>query len=66
MTASSFWSRSRYPGGGEYLFSEKYEIKVRDWDRPGNIKPYIGELNRIRRENPALQQTLNLNFLAGR
>jgi len=51
------------PGGGECLFSEKYEIKVRDWDRPGNIKPYIGELNRIRRENPALQQTLDLNFL---
>jgi len=52
------------PGCGEYRFSEKYEIKVWDWDRPGNIKPYIGELNRIRRENPALQQTLNLNFLA--
>ena len=51
------------PGSGEYLFSEKYEIKVRDWDRPGNIKPYIGELNRIRRENPALQQTLDVNFL---
>lgn len=51
------------PGGGEYPFSGKYEIKVRDWDGPDNIKPYIGALNRIRRENPALQQTLNLNFL---
>ncbi len=34
------------PGKEEYLDSEKYEIKVRDWDKPGNIKPYIGDLNR--------------------
>jgi len=51
------------PGREEYLDSEKYEIKMRNWDKPGNIKPYIGELNRIRRENPALQQTDNLSFL---
>ena len=51
------------PGGEEYLNSEKYEIRVRDWDRPGNIKPYIRELNRIRHENKALQQTEDLRFL---
>jgi starch synthase (maltosyl-transferring) len=51
------------PGREEYLDSEKYEIKLRDWDRPGNIKPYIGDLNRIRRANAALQQTSNLRFL---
>jgi starch synthase (maltosyl-transferring) len=51
------------PGREEYLDSEKYEIKVRDWDRPGNIKPYIGDLNRARRENAALQQTSNLRFM---
>jgi starch synthase (maltosyl-transferring) len=51
------------PGREEYLDSEKYEIKVRDWDRPGNIKPYISELNRIRRANAALQQTSNLRFI---
>jgi starch synthase (maltosyl-transferring) len=51
------------PGREEYLDSEKYEIKVRDWDRPGNIKSYIGGLNRARRENAALQQTANLRFL---
>ena len=45
------------PGREEYLDSEKYEIKVRDWDKAGNIKPYIRELNRVRRENAALQQT---------
>ncbi|WP_044409352.1 alpha-1,4-glucan--maltose-1-phosphate maltosyltransferase, partial [Rhodopseudomonas palustris] len=36
------------PGKEEYLNSEKYEIKVRDWDQPGNIKPYIREINRLR------------------
>ncbi len=51
------------PGREEYLDSEKYEIKVRDWDKPGNIKPYISDLNRIRRANPALQQTSNLHFI---
>jgi starch synthase (maltosyl-transferring) len=51
------------PGREEYLDSEKYEIKVRDWDKPGNIKAYIGELNRVRRANAALQQTSNLRFL---
>ena len=50
------------PGREEYLNSDKYEIKVRDWDKPGNIKDYIGRLNRLRRENPALLQTSNLRF----
>ena len=36
-------------GKEEYLNSEKYQLKVRDWDRPGNIKSYIGQLNRIRK-----------------
>ncbi|WP_349631081.1 alpha-1,4-glucan--maltose-1-phosphate maltosyltransferase [Bradyrhizobium jicamae] len=51
------------PGREEYANSEKYQIKVRNWDRPGNIKPYIAMLNRIRRANPALQQTSHLRFL---
>ncbi len=51
------------PGKEEYLNSEKYEIKVRDWDKPGNIKPYIRDLNQARRANPALQQTSNLRFI---
>ena len=51
------------PGREEYLNSEKYEIKVRDWDKSGNIKPYIRDLNRARRENTALQQTSNLRFI---
>jgi starch synthase (maltosyl-transferring) len=49
-------------GKEEYLDSEKYELKLRDWNKPGNIKGYIGKLNLIRRANPALQQTSKLRF----
>jgi starch synthase (maltosyl-transferring) len=52
------------PGKEEYLNSEKYELKVRDWNKPGNIKDYIARLNRIRKSNPALLQTSNLRFTA--
>ena len=48
----------------EYLNSEKYEYKVWDWDRPGNIKEDIRILNRFRRNNPAMQEFLNLLFVA--
>jgi starch synthase (maltosyl-transferring) len=47
------------PGREEYLDSEKYEIKVWDLDRPGNIQDYIRNLNKIRRENPALHDFRN-------
>ena len=50
------------PGKEEYLNSEKYEYKVWDWDRPGNIKDDIARLNAIRRENPALHELDNLRF----
>lgn len=51
------------PGSEQHLDSEKYRIRHRDWDQPGNIKAYISELNDIRRRNKALQQTDNLRFL---
>ena len=50
------------PGKEEYLNSEKYELKVRDWDAPGNINTYIGHLNWLRQSNLALLQTSNLRF----
>ena len=46
----------------EYLNSEKYEVRVWDWDRPGNIIEEITSLNRIRRENSALHSHLGLSF----
>ncbi|MDQ2857293.1 MAG: DUF3416 domain-containing protein [Candidatus Eremiobacteraeota bacterium] len=50
------------PGREEYADSEKYELKVRDWDAPGNINDEIAALNRIRRENAALQDWRNVTF----
>jgi starch synthase (maltosyl-transferring) len=50
------------PGTEEYLNSEKYEYKVWDWERPGNIVEFITRLNLIRRENPALQEYENVRF----
>jgi len=52
------------PGSEEYAGSEKYEIRVRDWNAPGNIVEYVSRLNAIRRENPALQAYRNLRFYA--
>jgi starch synthase (maltosyl-transferring) len=52
------------PGKEEYLNSEKYELKVRDWNKQGNIKDYIGRLNRLRRANPALLQISDVRFVA--
>ena len=50
-------------GREEYLDSEKYQLKTRDWDKPGNIKPFITRLNQARRENPALQEYANIEFI---
>jgi starch synthase (maltosyl-transferring) len=50
------------PGSEEYLDSEKYEIRVRDWNGAGNINADIALINRIRREHPALQRLDNLRF----
>jgi starch synthase (maltosyl-transferring) len=50
------------PGREEYLDSEKYEIRVRNYTAPGNIIAEITELNRIRRAQPALQSHLGLRF----
>ncbi|CAA9574483.1 MAG: GH13_3 / GH13 / GH13_38 [uncultured Thermomicrobiales bacterium] len=51
-----------HPGREEYLDSEKYEVRVRDWQAPGNIVGYIRRLNEIRNENPALRLWTNLAF----
>ncbi|MGH2358659.1 MAG: hypothetical protein ACRDGJ_11755, partial [Candidatus Limnocylindria bacterium] len=46
----------------EYADSEKYQIRAREWDAPGNIKPLITTVNRLRRTWPALQLYDNLRF----
>jgi starch synthase (maltosyl-transferring) len=50
------------PGKEEYLNSEKYELKHRDLRRTGTLKDLISRINRIRKENPALQSNRNLHF----
>ncbi|MFJ9117092.1 alpha-1,4-glucan--maltose-1-phosphate maltosyltransferase [Streptomyces sp. NPDC102394] len=53
-------------GSEEYLDSEKYQLKPRDWEtaeRQGRtITPLITKLNTIRRRHPALQRLRNLRF----
>ncbi len=53
-------------GDEEYLDSEKYEIKVRDWEGAAKkgltLAPFITQLNAIRKANPALEQLRNLVF----
>ncbi|WP_296268530.1 alpha-1,4-glucan--maltose-1-phosphate maltosyltransferase [Pseudomonas sp. UBA6562] len=51
------------PGKEEYLDSEKYEIRTRDFTAPGNIIAEIAQLNRIRRQNRALQTHLGVTML---
>jgi starch synthase (maltosyl-transferring) len=48
-------------GSEEYLDSEKYEVKRRELDGP--LLPEIARINRIRRENEALQHLSNITFL---
>src|ERR1700731_725915 len=50
------------PGREEYLNSEKYEIRVRNHDAPGNITAEITKLNRIRKSHSALQSHLGVKF----
>jgi len=54
--------RTREPGGEEYLDSEKYELKHWDIARSDSLRELIARVNRIRRENPALQSDWSLRF----
>ncbi len=49
-------------GREEYLNSEKYEIRQWDWNAPGNIRAVVERVNRIRRQNPALQSIRNIEL----
>jgi starch synthase (maltosyl-transferring) len=53
-------------GGEEYLDSEKYQLRPRDWEaaeREGrSIAPLIERLNTVRRQNPALRQLRDIHF----
>jgi starch synthase (maltosyl-transferring) len=50
------------PREEEYLNSEKYELKHWSLDSPWSLKELAAHINRIRRENPALQSDAGLRF----
>jgi len=50
-------------GGEEYLDSEKFELRAWDRERADSLAGFIALLNRLRRENPALQSDAGLRFL---
>jgi len=54
------------PGSEEYLNSEKYQYRPRDWAGAqaarATLAPFLARLNRIRRAHPALQELRNLRF----
>ena len=54
------------PGSEEYLDSEKYQIRIRDWEaaeaQGRSLAPYLTRLNEIRRHHPSLQELRNLTF----
>jgi starch synthase (maltosyl-transferring) len=47
----------------EYAQNEKYEIRTWNWNDPTSLQPFITRVNRIRDENPALQQMRAIRFL---
>jgi len=49
-------------GSEEYLDSEKYQIRIRDFEAPGSLAETIGRVNAIRHEHPALQHDWGLRF----
>lgn len=57
-------SKPREAGSEEYLDSEKYQLRHWPLDRPDSLRSLIARVNRIRRENVALQSDASLRFCA--
>lgn len=55
-------SAPRHHGSEEYLNSEKYQLRHWDLERGDSLRHFIAAVNRIRRENPALQSDWSLRF----
>lgn len=54
--------RALKPGSEEYLDSEKYQIRTWDVEAARPMRDFISRVNRIRRDNPALQSNASLRF----
>lgn len=46
----------------EYLNSEKYELRRRDWDRADSLAPFVTQVNDVRRSHPAFRELRNIRF----
>jgi len=57
-----FENQPASPDNEEYLHSEKYELKRRDWDRPDSLMPFLARLNAIRRNHPAMAYLGSLRY----
>jgi len=55
-------STPREPGSEEYRNSEKYQLRHWSLERPDSLRSLIARMNRIRRENAALQSDAGLHF----
>ncbi len=55
-------SRAKEPGSEEYLDSEKYQLRSWELENPESLRGLITLVNRVRRENPALQSDRGLRF----
>ncbi|HEY3195441.1 MAG TPA: alpha-1,4-glucan--maltose-1-phosphate maltosyltransferase [Candidatus Dormibacteraeota bacterium] len=54
--------RAKEPGSEEYLDSEKYQLRSWDLESRQSLRELIALVNKIRRENPALQSNWGLRF----
>jgi starch synthase (maltosyl-transferring) len=61
-TYENFEARAVKPGSEEYLDSEKYQLRKWDWQSQNVFREFIARVNKIRRENDALQHDRRLKF----
>ncbi len=57
-----FYENTPIEGKEEYFNSEKYEVRHYDWKRTNRMTDIMSLLNKIRKENAALQSTWNIQF----
>lgn len=57
-----FYENTPIAGKEEYYNSEKYEVRHYDWKRTNRMTDIMSILNKIRKENEALQSTWNIQF----
>lgn len=62
--AYEFNENTPIEGKEEYFNSEKYEVRQYDWKRTNRMTDIMALLNKIRKENAALQSTWNVQFCA--